>query len=78
MQATTLSSFAAVKSIRTNCGEDEQQLKGVVQLRVAGASEPLIVTCRSRHEADDVANLIDGYCRLANNDDKSYWMHKGQ
>ena len=75
MQPTRLSEFAHVQSIQT--GSSEHDLKGVLQLRIVGASEPLTITCRSLSEAEDVADLMDGYCRLVNNNSKSCWIRKG-
>ena len=65
-----------MQSIETHCAL-EQSLKGVVQLRIVGASEPLTITCRSLSQAEDIADLMDGYCRLVNNNSKSCWIRKG-
>lgn len=49
----------------------------MVQLRVAGAAETLTITCPSLAEAESLADLIDGYCRLHNNTTTSLWSCKG-
>ena len=51
---------------------------GLLQLRVAGSSELLTVTCPSLSEAENIADLIDGYCRLVNNSPTSIWMRRGK
>ncbi|KAK1896262.1 Focal adhesion kinase 1 [Dissostichus eleginoides] len=43
---------------------EEKDRKGMLQLNVAGAPEPLTVTTASLTTAENMADLIDGYCRL--------------
>ena len=50
---------------------------GLLQLRVAGSAELLTVTCPSLREAENIADLVDGYCRLVNNSPTSIWTRKG-
>uniref|UniRef100_UPI00358E6B7E focal adhesion kinase 1-like isoform X2 n=1 Tax=Myxine glutinosa TaxID=7769 RepID=UPI00358E6B7E len=61
---THLADFNQVKSIQYS-QSDERDKKGVLQLRIAGASELLTITTSSLTIAENMADLIDGYCRLA-------------
>ncbi|XP_043208526.1 focal adhesion kinase 1-like isoform X3 [Amphibalanus amphitrite] len=75
--ATHLSSFDQVQSIQTLLSPCENSARrAAVQLRVAGRPEPLILTCGSLREADNLADLVDGYCRLVNNASSSLWTRK--
>jgi len=51
--------------------------KAVVQIKVAGAAEPLLVTCTAIETAESIADLIDRYCRLVNGTNVSLWNKKG-
>ena len=51
--------------------------KASLQLRVAGSSELLTITCPSLDVAESMADLIDGYCRLVNQASTSIWHRKG-
>ena len=53
------------------------QSKASLQLRVAGSSELLTITCPSLDVAESMADLIDGYCRLVNRATTSIWHRKG-
>ena len=53
------------------------QGKSVLQLRVAGSAELLTITCPSMAEAENMADLVDGYCRLVNQSSTSIWSRKG-
>ncbi|KAL3867719.1 hypothetical protein ACJMK2_040583 [Sinanodonta woodiana] len=72
---THMADFSQVQAIQTLKLEDG---KGVLQLRIAGASEPLTITCASLSEAEDMADLIDGYCRLVHDCQGSFWSKKGE
>uniref|UniRef100_A0A3P8W3I1 Focal adhesion kinase 1 n=1 Tax=Cynoglossus semilaevis TaxID=244447 RepID=A0A3P8W3I1_CYNSE len=61
---THLANFNQVQSIQYSCMEEKER-KGMLQLNVAGAPEPLTVTTVSLNTAENMADLIDGYCRLA-------------
>lgn len=69
-----MAEFTQVQSISTMGVEDE---KGVLQLKIDRASEPLTITCSSLAEAEDMADLIDGYCRLVNDSSGTWWSQKG-
>ncbi|XP_062386199.1 protein tyrosine kinase 2aa isoform X1 [Sardina pilchardus] len=62
---THLANFTQVQSIHYSCLDDKER-KGMLQLNVAGAPEPLTVTTPSFPIAENMADLIDGYCRLVN------------
>lgn len=49
----------------------------MLQLRVAGSAELLTITCPSLTVAENMADLVDGYCRLVNNQQASIWSRKG-
>ncbi|KAJ8415747.1 hypothetical protein AAFF_G00403040 [Aldrovandia affinis] len=68
---THLATFIQVQSIQFSCSEDRDG-KGMLQLDVAGAPEPLIVTTPSLNTAENMADLIDGYCRLVNGAPQSF------
>lgn len=69
-----MADFSQVQAIQTLSLDDG---KGVLQLRIAGATEPLTITCASLAEAEDMADLIDGYCRLVHDFQGSFWTKKG-
>ena len=73
-QPTHMADFSQVQSIHTLQLDDG---KGVLQLRIAGAQEALTITCASLGEAEDMADLIDGYCRLVHDCQGSFWTKKG-
>ncbi|XP_048880968.1 LOW QUALITY PROTEIN: focal adhesion kinase 1-like [Brienomyrus brachyistius] len=60
---THLAEFSHVQAIQFPGLEDKDR-KGVLQLDVSGAVEPLTVTTSSLSAAENMADLIDGYCRL--------------
>ncbi|XP_067282523.1 protein tyrosine kinase 2aa isoform X10 [Pseudorasbora parva] len=62
---THLANFTQVQSIHYSCVEEKER-KGVLQLDVAGAAEPLTISTPSFSTAENMADLIDGYCRLLN------------
>ncbi|XP_076440427.1 focal adhesion kinase 1-like isoform X3 [Babylonia areolata] len=72
---THMAEFAQVQSIQTVSGEDG---KGLLQLKIAGATEPLTVTCASLDTAEDMADLIDGYCRLVHDVAKTLWSRRDE
>ena len=69
-----MADFSQVKSIQTSSSPDG---KGALQIRIAGANEPLTIICASVNDAEDMADLIDGYCRLVHNVKTSLWTRKG-
>ncbi|KAK3091583.1 hypothetical protein FSP39_020953 [Pinctada imbricata] len=67
-----MADFSQVQSIQTIAFDN----KGVLQIKIAGATEPLTITCASTAEAEDMADLIDGYCRLVHDVQNSLWTRK--
>ncbi|XP_026886696.2 protein tyrosine kinase 2aa isoform X12 [Electrophorus electricus] len=68
---THLANFTHVQSIQYSSAE-ERERKGTLQLDVAGAVEPLTVSTPSFTDAENMADLIDGYCRLVNGVSQSF------
>ncbi|XP_041739487.2 focal adhesion kinase 1 isoform X3 [Coregonus clupeaformis] len=68
---THLANFTQVQNIGYSVMEDKER-KGMLQLNVAGAAEPLTVTTPSLTTAENMADLIDGYCRLVNGTTQSF------
>ncbi|XP_039978254.1 protein tyrosine kinase 2aa isoform X3 [Xiphias gladius] len=68
---THLANFNQVQSIQYSAMEEKDR-KGMLQLNVAGAAEPLTVTTASLTMAENLAELIDGYCRLASMETHSF------
>ena len=73
-----MSDFSHVQSIQTVIGGGEDSSKVSLQIRVAGSAELLAITCPSLHVAENMADLIDGYCRLVNQSTNSIWNRKGE
>ncbi|CAJ1084115.1 focal adhesion kinase 1-like isoform X9 [Xyrichtys novacula] len=68
---THLANFNQVQSIQYSAVEEKDR-KGILQLNVAGAAEPLTVTTASLTMAENLADLIDGYCRLISMETHSF------
>uniref|UniRef100_A0A3P9HG42 Focal adhesion kinase 1 n=2 Tax=Oryzias latipes TaxID=8090 RepID=A0A3P9HG42_ORYLA len=68
---THLANFNQVQSIQYSALEEKDR-KGMLQLNVAGAPEPLTVTTSSLTTAENMADLIDGYCRLVSSVSHSF------
>ncbi|XP_006879326.1 PREDICTED: focal adhesion kinase 1 isoform X2 [Elephantulus edwardii] len=68
---THLADFHQVQTIQYSHSEDRDR-KGMLQLKIAGAPEPLTVTAPSLTIAENMADLIDGYCRLVNGATQSF------
>ena len=86
-QPTHMADFTHIQSIHTSNSTDtasssssaaSTDSKACLQLRVAGQSELLSVSCPSNVVAENMADLIDGYCRLVNNSNTSIWNRKGK
>lgn len=73
-----MAEFERVLSIQTLVSDCGTHPKGVVQLRVAGAAESLTISLPSLDEAESLADLVDGYCRLHNPSGPSLWTRKGK
>uniref|UniRef100_A0A096M506 Focal adhesion kinase 1 n=1 Tax=Poecilia formosa TaxID=48698 RepID=A0A096M506_POEFO len=68
---THLANFNQVQSIQYSAMEEKDR-KGMLQLNVAGAVQPLTVTTASLTTAENLADLIDGYCRLVSMETHSF------
>uniref|UniRef100_A0A8C5H0F1 Focal adhesion kinase 1 n=1 Tax=Gouania willdenowi TaxID=441366 RepID=A0A8C5H0F1_GOUWI len=68
---THLANFNHVQSIQYSALEEKDR-KGMLQLNVAGAPEPLTVTTALLTTAENMADLIDGYCRLVSSATHSF------
>ncbi|KAF7461471.1 focal adhesion kinase 1 [Marmota monax] len=68
---THLADFNQVQTIQYSNSEDKDR-KGMLQLKIAGAPEPLTVTAPSLSIAENMADLIDGYCRLVSGATQSF------
>ncbi|XP_061617186.1 protein tyrosine kinase 2aa isoform X19 [Phyllopteryx taeniolatus] len=68
---THLANFTQVQSIQYSAVEEKDR-KGMLQVNVAGAAEPLTVTTASLTMAENLADLIDGYCRLISMETRSF------
>jgi len=75
VQPTHMADFSHIQAVQTVVGEAGQG-KSVLQLRVAGSAELLTITCPSMAEAENMADLVDGYCRLVNQSSTSIWSRK--
>ncbi|XP_075067763.1 focal adhesion kinase 1 isoform X3 [Mixophyes fleayi] len=68
---THLADFTQVQTIQYSSSEEKDR-KGILQLKIAGAPEPLTVTAPSLTIAENMADLIDGYCRLVSGASESF------
>ncbi|XP_044148715.1 focal adhesion kinase 1 isoform X4 [Bufo gargarizans] len=68
---THLADFTQVQTIQYSSSEDKDR-KGGLQLKISGAPEPLTVTAPSLTIAENMADLIDGYCRLVHGASESF------
>ncbi|PSN57364.1 hypothetical protein C0J52_02892 [Blattella germanica] len=75
-QPTRMAEFDRIQAIQTLVSDCETHRKAVVQLRVAGTTETLTITCPSLEVAESLADLIDGYCRLVTQSTTSLWNRK--
>ncbi|XP_059485924.1 focal adhesion kinase 1 isoform X2 [Neocloeon triangulifer] len=76
LQPVRMAEFERVLNIQTLVSDCGTHSKGVVQLKVAGTAENLTITLASINEAESLADLIDGYCRLHNPSGPSLWTRK--
>jgi len=76
-QPTFIANFDQVQSVLTHTSGSDA--KHQVQIRIAGALEPLAITCSSADLSKHLASLIDGYCHLVNGDSKpAVWRRTGK
>ena len=72
-----MAEFTQIQSIQTLVSDCKEHAKACIKLRVAGATETLSITCSSLDQAESLADLIDGYCRLMTGSNTSLWNRKG-
>ncbi|XP_074643647.1 focal adhesion kinase 1-like [Tubulanus polymorphus] len=72
---THMADFSQVLAIQTSSGETKSD--GIVQLKIAGIAEPLSIACSTLQMAEDIANLVDGYCHFFHNEKTCLWKRKG-
>ncbi|XP_054707626.1 focal adhesion kinase 1-like [Uloborus diversus] len=77
-QPTHVASFHQVQSLQTIQSEYESGCKAILQLKIAGASEMLSISCPTLAIAESMADLIDGYCRLVHKTQTSFWNKKNE
>jgi len=73
-----MAEFSQIQSIQTLVSDCKEHAKACIKLRVAGAAETLSITCSSLDQAESLADLIDGYCRLVTSSNTSLWNRKGK
>jgi focal adhesion kinase 1 len=61
----------------SSSSETSRPNKYTLQLKISGTSELLSIKCSSLHIAQNIADLIDGYCKLISGSSKSFWIRKG-
>ena len=69
--------IANANEVNPNSSPNSQSNKTVLQLKISGATEVLSISCPSNNVAENIAHLIDGYCRLLNADNHSVWVRRG-
>ena len=77
-QPTYIADFSQVQSVLILAAGDTRHQ---VQIRIAGALEPLTITCSSAELSKQLASLIDGYCRLVSGDSDNpvvVWKRTGR
>lgn len=49
------------------------EIKTLLKIKVKGNSDDLAITCNGVKAAESIADLVDGYCRIVNNSNMSFW-----
>jgi len=77
---TVLANFDQVITLKvdTFLEQNSQTKSGVLNIYIDGANEPLTITTPEWYVTDNIADLIDGYCRLTRCTDKSFIQRVGQ
>ncbi|XP_053980275.1 focal adhesion kinase 1 isoform X5 [Hylaeus volcanicus] len=73
---TRMAEFFKIQSIQTLVSDCKEHAKACIKLRVAGEAETLSITCSSLDQAESLADLIDGYCRVVTGSNTSLWNRK--
>ncbi|XP_071999973.1 protein-tyrosine kinase 2-beta isoform X2 [Engystomops pustulosus] len=72
---TCFAEFTQIKSIKCSLLEDGRAL---LLLGISGAPQPLAIKTASLAVAENMADLIDGYCRLQNESEESLIVYPGK
>lgn len=85
-QSSISSSTASGKGLHTSKSNDSNisqasnstlcgcnNIKSQLRIQVDGNSEDLAITCNGVNTADGIAELIDGYCKIFNDNNVSLW-----
>ncbi|XP_033122911.1 focal adhesion kinase 1-like isoform X5 [Anneissia japonica] len=64
-----MADFSQVLSVQSLTKDKDK--KGLLQLKITGANEAVYITTPSPSIAEDMADLIDGYCRLFSQNEES-------
>ena len=77
-QPSRITEFENVEWLQSSSLSGQQGAEsGQLQMEVNGEAEPLIIKCSSLSQAEDIADLIMGYCRLVGNQ-RMTWTRKGK
>lgn len=49
------------------------EIKTLLRIKVKGNSDDLAITCNGVKAAESIADLVDGYCRIVNNSNLTFW-----
>lgn len=74
---TRIASFDKILSIHTLISDCDEHSKVSLQVRVEGAKEDLYISCATLEIADNLADLVEGYCKLYVDKDTSIWNKNG-
>ncbi|CAJ0948531.1 unnamed protein product [Ranitomeya imitator] len=75
INSTCFAEFKQIKSIKCSLLEDGRAL---LLLGISGAPQPLAIKTSSLAVAENMADLIDGYCRLQNESQESLIVYPGK
>lgn len=75
---TRLADFDKIQAIQTLVTDCDEHKKAILQLRVAGAKDTLVISCPTLEIVESLADLVDGYCRLTSGSSTSLWNRKGK
>ncbi|XP_076340279.1 focal adhesion kinase 1-like [Tachypleus tridentatus] len=76
-QPSHIANFCHVQSIQSIPSVPDSSTKHVLRLKIAGQADILSITCPTKSVSENIADLIDGYCRLSLNTADSIWK-KGE
>lgn len=66
-----------IKATSEKAGETNQctcnEVKTLLKIKVKGNFDDLAITCNGVKAAESIADLVDGYCRIENNSNATFW-----